>query len=223
MLEYFPFRHIDRTQITFISKISPETEYVQVVGKITSVEIVGEKRGRRLVATLYDGTGELELVWFQGISWIEKTLQTGAGWRVFGKAGFFMNTPQITHPEMDPVTEENKETRNFLEPVYASTEKLKAKSMGGRQLAKLTFTLLQLLSEKDIPENIPSGILNTFRLVKKFEAYKNIHFPSSPEDYEKAVKRIKFEELFLSQLRMGLLRFKRHTFSKGLVLSLIHI
>ena len=217
MLQYFPFRHIDRTQITPISKITPDTEYVQVLGKITSIETLGERRGRRLVATIYDGTGELDLIWFQGINWIEKTLNIGARFRVFGKTGFFMSSPQITHPEMELVTEENKETRSFLEPIYPSTEKLKARSMGGRQIAKFTYSLLQLLTEKDIPENIPANILDRFRLVNRFDAFKNIHFPATQEAYENAVKRIKFEELFLSQLRMGLLRFKRHTFSKGLV------
>jgi ATP-dependent DNA helicase RecG len=217
LLHYFPFRHIDRTQITPVNKISGESEYVQASGRITSVEILGEKYARRLIATLYDGTGELELVWFQGINWIEKMVHTGDKFLVFGKAGFFMNSPQITHPEMELVTDEKKETRNFLEPIYPSTEKLKARSMGGRQLAKFTYTLLQSLSEKDIPENIPSSIIEKFRLAKRFDAFKNIHFPSSREDQEKAVKRIKFEELFLSQLRMGLLRFKRHSFSKGLV------
>lgn len=215
LLQYFPFRHIDRTQITPISKIGPDTEYVQVRGKITSVETLGEKYGRRLVATLYDGTGEMELVWFQGINWIQKSLHIGASYIVFGKAGFFMNTPQITHPEIELLTEVNKEVKNFLEPVYPATEKLKAKGMGGRQLGKLTFALLQLLSEKDIPENIPAGILGKFHLVKRFEAIKNIHFPGSQQDYENAVKRLKFEELFISQLRMGFLRFKRNHFSKG--------
>lgn len=219
LLQYFPFRHIDRTQITPIAKINAETEYVQVKGKITSIETLGEKRGRRLVATLYDGTGELELVWFQGINWIEKTLHIGAPFLVFGKAGFFMNVAQITHPEMELLTEENKNAKSFLEPIYPGTEKLKARSMGGRQMGKLTFTLLQLLSEKDIPENIPADILEKFRLTKRFDAFKNIHFPATQADYENAVKRIKFEELFISQLRMGLLRFKRHTFSKGLVFS----
>lgn len=194
---------------------------MQVKGKITSVETIGEKYSKRLVATLYDGTGELELVWFQGINWIQKSLHIGASFLVFGKAGFYLNAPQITHPEMELVTEENKNARNFLEPVYPATEKLKARGMGGRQLGKLTLTLLQLLSQKDIPENIPSDILEKFRLVKRFDAFKNIHFPASQIDYENAVKRIKFEELFLSQLRMGLIRFKRHTFSKGLVFSTV--
>ena len=163
---------------------------MQVLGKITSVEILGEKQGRRLVASLYDGTGELELVWFQGINWIEKTLNIGTRFRVFGKAGFFMNSPQITHPEMEAVTEENKETRSFLEPIYPSTEKLKARSMGGRQMAKFSYTLLQLLSEKDIPENIPSDILQRFQLINRFEAFKQIHFPASQAAYENRGKKI---------------------------------
>ncbi|MEO6845519.1 MAG: ATP-dependent DNA helicase RecG [Ginsengibacter sp.] len=221
LLQYFPFRHIDRTQITPISKINPQTDYVQVKGKITSVETLGEKYSKRLIATFYDGTGELELVWFQGINWVQKSLHIGAPFIVFGKAGFFMNTPQITHPEMELLTEENKNAKSFLEPVYPATEKLKARGMGGRQMGNLTLTLLQMISEKDIPENIPADILDKFQLVKRFDAYKNIHFPATMIDYERAVKRIKFEELFLSQLRMGLLRFKRHSFSKGLLFSIV--
>ena len=182
-----------------------------------SIDILGEKYARRLVATLTDGTGELELVWFQGINWIEKLLQRGGKFRVFGKVGFFMNNPQISHPELEQVTDEKTETRNFLEPVYPSTEKLKSWSLGGRQIAQLTSALIPLLSEKDIPENLPASLLEKFRLIKRFDAYKFIHFPNTQQDYINAVKRIKFEELFLSQLRMGLIRFKRHTTSRGAV------
>jgi ATP-dependent DNA helicase RecG len=192
---------------------------VQVKGKITSVGILGEKRGRRLVATLYDGTGELELVWFQGINWMQKKLNTGSYYIVFGRAGFFMNTPQITHPEMELLSEVNKEAKDYLEPVYPATEKLKSKGMGGRQIGQFTSRLLQLISEKDIPENLPDELLSKFRLMGRFEAIKKIHFPTTKKDYEEAVKRLKFEELFISQLRMGLLRFKRNNYSKGHVFS----
>ena len=217
LLEYFPYRHIDKTQITQISMINPDADYVQVLGKIISVEILGEKRGRRLVATLRDSTGEIELVWFQGISWIEKTLHIGSKFRVFGKTGFFMNNPQITHPEMELVTDANVDVKSFLEPVYPSTEKLKARGLGGRQIAKLTSALLQMINEKDMPENLPGHVLSEYRLIKRYEAYCKIHFPPSDGDYLAAVRRIKFEELFLSQLRMGLLRFRRHSFSRGLL------
>lgn len=219
MLFYFPFRHIDRTQITPVSKINPQSEYVQLKGKITSLEILGERSARRLVANFYDGTGELELVWFQGINWIQKSLNVGSPYIVFGKTGFFMKTPQITHPEIELLSEANKEAKDFWEPVYPATEKLKVKGLGGRQIGNLTARLLQLLSEKDVPENLPCELLSKFRLVKRFEALKNIHFPAAKADYENAVKRLKFEELFISQLRMGLLRFKRNTYSKGHIFS----
>ena len=219
LLEYFPFRHIDKTEITTVNMIMPDTEYAQVIGKITSLEILGEKRGKRLVASLYDGTGELELVWFQAINWVQKMVHVGSRYRVFGKAGFFMNTPQISHPEMEEVTEASTEKNLFLEPVYPSTEKLKARNLGGRQIAKLTFTLLQMLGEKDIVENLPASILAQYHLVKRYNAFRQIHFPVSKNEYTAAVKRLKFEELFLSQLRLGYLRYKRHSFSKGLVFN----
>ncbi|MEP6927254.1 MAG: ATP-dependent DNA helicase RecG, partial [Ginsengibacter sp.] len=219
LLEYFPFRHIDKTQTTSISHINSETDYVQVSGKITTLEIRGQKTGRRLVASLYDETGELELVWFQAINWIQKTLHIGRKYRVFGRAGYFMNTLQITHPEIEEIIETNTETNFFLEPVYPSTEKLKMRNMGGRQIAKLTSTLLQLLNEKDIPENLPSSVLLQYHLVKRYNAFMQIHFPSNTNEYAEAVRRLKFEELFISQLRLGLLRYKRHSFSKGLVFN----
>jgi ATP-dependent DNA helicase RecG len=219
LLEYFPFRHVDKTQITTVNKITPDTEYVQVVGKITSLEIMGEKRGKRLVASLYDGTGELELVWFQGINWIQKSLHVGTRYRVFGKAGFFMNAPQISHPEMEEVSEGAIEKNLFLEPVYPGTEKLKSRNLGARQIAKFVYTLLQMLNEKDIPENLPQPIIQQYHLINRYNAFKKIHFPESVNEYINALKRLKFEELFLSQLRLGLVRYKRHSFSKGLVFN----
>ncbi|MEO8860671.1 MAG: DEAD/DEAH box helicase, partial [Ginsengibacter sp.] len=219
LLEYFPFRHIDKTQINKIGSITPDTEYVQVIGKITSLEIIGEKRGRRLVANLYDGTGELELIWFQGINWVEKSIQVGSRYRVFGKVSFFMNTPQISHPEIEAATEISQEKNLYLEPVYPSTEKLKSRSLGGRQIAKLSLALLQMIGEKDLPENLPLPILKEYLLISRYHAYKQIHFPSNGEEYLAAVRRLKFEELFISQLRLGFLRYKRHSFSKGLVFN----
>lgn len=219
LLEYFPFRHIDKTQINKIGSITTDTEYVQVIGKITSLEVIGEKRGRRLVANLYDGTGELELIWFQGINWVEKFIQVGSGYRVFGKVSFFMNTPQISHPEIEAAAEITQEKNLYLEPVYPSTEKLKSRSLGGRQIAKLSFVLLQMIGEKDLPENLPLPILKEYLLINRYHAYRQIHFPSNVDEYSAALRRLKFEELFISQLRLGFLRYKRHSFSKGLVFN----
>jgi ATP-dependent DNA helicase RecG len=219
LLEYFPFRHIDKTQITGIRNINSETEYVQVLGKITSIEILGQKSGKRLVASLYDGTGEIELIWFQGINWVQKILHLGRKYRAFGKAGFFMNAPQISHPEIEEILEGSPEKSLFLEPVYSTTEKLKARNLGGRQISKLTFALLQLLSEKDIPENLPNQILTRYHLLSRYKAFRQIHFPGSLQEYVEAERRLKFEELFISQIRLGVTRYKRHTFSKGCIFS----
>ena len=190
---------------------------MQVKGKLIQFDIVGEKRGRRLVAYLQDDTGELELVWFQGINWIQKTLNVGTQYLVFGRAGFFMNNPQITHPEMEVVTAETSGAKSFLEPIYPSTEKLRARSLSGRQIGKLTFNLFTVLNEKELQENLPQPILDKYKFISRYKAFKQIHFPANADEYRVAVKRLKFEELFLSQLRLGMLRLVRHRFSRGLV------
>ncbi len=180
-----------------------------------SLEVVGEKRGRRLVGILSDGSGEMELVWFQGIGWVENTLKIGGRYKAFGKVSFFQNSPQITHPELDLVEGDRKEVKAFFDPVYPSTEKLKGRGLGGRQIAKLTATLLGLLSEKDVDENIPQEFIDRYKLLNRFEAFRKIHFPGSIDDSNAAIRRLKFEELFIAQVRMGLRRVKRHRASRG--------
>ncbi len=217
LLEYFPYRHIDKTRITKIASINAGTEYIQVTGKLTQADIIGERSAKRLVAYLQDDTGELELVWFQGINWIHKFLNIGAEYLVFGKAGFYMGHPQISHPEIEVLTADKTDGKSFLEPIYPSTEKLKVRGLGGRQIGKLTFNLFSILNEKELPENLPAGMVKQFRFISRYKAYKQIHFPANPDEYNAAVRRLKFEELFLAQLRMGLVRARRHNFSKGLM------
>jgi ATP-dependent DNA helicase RecG len=201
--------------VNLIADIDSETEYIQVAGTLGALELVGQKYGKRLVGQLKDKSGFLELVWFEGVSWIQKNLKPGERYLVYGKVGFYQGEPQIVHPEMELQTEETIEGKNYLEPVYPSTEKLKAKGLGGRPIGKLTRALFAIIREKDVPENIPPAILKQLKLLPRFEAYKQIHFPASLENYEQAVRRLKFEEFFLSQLRLGMLRLKRHRFSKG--------
>ena len=219
LLEHFPYRHIDKTEIKKISDITPATDFIQIAGRIVSCEIMGEKRGRRLVAELRDDTGSLELTWFQGISWIQKNIQVGQSYLVFGKLSYFMGSPQITHPETELFTPEKKDGKNYLEPVYPATEKLKVRGLNGRQIGKLMQTLIELLHEKDIPENIPDPIIQQLQLLPRYNAYLNIHFPANAEMYEKALERLKFEEFFLAQVRLGLIRFGRHRYSKGIVFN----
>jgi len=223
LLEHFPYRHIDKTRISPIGEIKPQFDplggqpFVQVAGNLHSLELIGQKAGKRLVATLRDKSGEMELTWFQGINWVQKSLEIGQAYLVYGRVGFYQGQAQIVHPEFEIYTPSKADGKDFLEPVYPTTEKLKARGLGGRQLAKLSFTLFTMLTERDVPENIPEPVLKQLDLVNRFQAYKQIHFPSSVSQHESAVKRLKFEEFFIAQLRMGLLRSERHRYSKGVV------
>ena len=221
MLDHFPNRHVDKTKINLIKEINPQTDYIQIAGKLMSLELLGEKRGRRLVAELKDSSGTIELVWFQGINWVQKNLRIGNEYLLYGKAGFFLGNPQISHPEIEAFTEEKSGGKSFLEPVYPTTEKLKVKGLGGRQIGKLSFTLFNLLHQKDIPENLPADIMAQLKLMPRYTAYRQIHFPTSPESYEQAIVRLKFEELFIAQIRMKLVKAQRHRFSKGNTFSLV--
>jgi ATP-dependent DNA helicase RecG len=157
------------------------------------------------------------LAWFQGVSWIQKTIEVGTSYLIYGKVGYYQGRPQIIHPEIETLTEAKKEGKSFLEPIYPTTEKLKSKFLGGRQIGKLTEVLIKLLNEKEIPENLPEPIIKQLKLISRYEAFCKIHFPKSLEEYEQAAMRLKFEELFIAQLRMIQLRSNRHRYSKGVV------
>jgi ATP-dependent DNA helicase RecG len=217
LLEHYPFRHVDKTKIDKIAVLTPGTEYAQVAGKITHLEMLGEGRGKRLTAKLQDETGEMELVWFQGISWIQKAIEVGHQYLVFGRLGFFLGKPQISHPEIENFTTQKAEGKYYLEPVYSTTEKLKAKGLNGRAIGKLTYALLQILTEKDLPENLPESIIQQYKFISRFNACRQIHFPATEKHYQHAVRRLKFEELFFAQLRLGLIKSTRHRFSQGQV------
>jgi ATP-dependent DNA helicase RecG len=128
-----------------------------------------------------------------------------------------MGHPQIAHPEIENFTAQKADGKNYLEPVYSSTEKLKTKALNGRAIGKLTYALLQILTEKDLPENLPEPVIKQYKFISHFNACRQIHFPATEKHYQHAVRRLKFEELFFAQLRLGLLKSTRHRFSKGLV------
>ncbi|MBC7889128.1 MAG: ATP-dependent DNA helicase RecG [Ferruginibacter sp.] len=217
LVEYYPFRHIDKTRVNKITSLNPGSDYAQVGGRLKGIIKMGEKGAKRLVAFLQDDTGEIELTWFRGMSWIENTLVIGQAYLVFGRPAFFMGKVQMVHPELEIFAPEKADGKNFLEPIYSSTEKLKARGLTGRAMGKLTYTLMQLLSEKDFPENLPDSILKKYRFISRWDAFFNIHFPSSEEMHAHAVRRLKFEELFFAQLRLGLIRSTRHRSSQGWV------
>lgn len=217
LLHHFPFRHVDKTKINLIKDINPQSEYIQLAGSLLNFEVIGRGNAKRASAFFSDDTGTIELAWFRALNWIQKTIQPGQSYLIYGRLSFFQGKPQIVHPEMELLTEEIKEGKSFLEPVYPTTEKLRERGLGGKQIGKLTRLLLNLIEEKNIPENIPEEFLKRLMLIGRFQAYKQIHFPQNPGEFDQAVRRLKFEELFISQLKTLRLRIARHRFSHGVV------
>ena len=218
-MHHFPYRHIDKTKILKISDLSHSIEFGQVQGIIAYKEVIGEKNAKRLVAYLRDETGIVELTWFKGISWMEKILKEGEAYIAFGRVSFFSGNPQIVHPEVELKADTEGGAKAILEPVYSTTEKLKARGLGGRQIGKLVYTLLGLLSQNEIPENLPQQIIDRTKVIDRLTAYYHIHFPKNLQQYNHALRRLKFEELFVSQLRLALIRSERHRLSKGVVFN----
>ena len=203
LLHHFPYKYIDRTQFYKITSIKPELPYVQVVARLTHKEIVGEKNTRRLVALAKDETGVIELVWFQGIKWIEKNLVIGKAYVLFGKPGFFNGKAQIPHPDIQPYTTSviNSKGNLTLQPAYNSTEKLKQYALDSNGLQKLVASLLEQ-QLANISETLPLYIINQFDLTGRADAYRNIHFPENLIKLNKAQRRLKFNELFFLQLKL---------------------
>jgi ATP-dependent DNA helicase RecG len=218
LLEHIPFRHIDKSKRAYISDLNPQIDTALLHGVLQFIEIVGKNASRRLQAQLRDESGTMTLTWFQGVSWVQKRLKSGEKYVVFGKVSFFMGQPQIVHPEIELLTSENGLAPGW-EPVYPSTEKLKAKGLNGRSIGKLTANLLQQLRASDITENLPDSLLKTKKFPSRFDAFNTVHFPVSMEQYQHAVKRLKFEEFFFSQLHLAMIRSKRHRFTKGQVFN----
>src|ERR1700712_1702455 len=203
LLRHFPYKYIDRTRFYKIKEINPDLPHVQLIVRLKSVEMMGEKHTKRLIAQVYDDTGVMELAWFQGIKWVEKLLIPGKAYIIFGKPGLFNGKAQMAHPEIEPYLPgaASQKGNLKLQPVYNSTEKLKAFSLDSKGLQKLIAILLEQTAA-NIDESIPQHILQKFKLVDRKEAYNNIHFPGDSTVLNAAINRLKFEELFFIQFKM---------------------
>ena len=217
LLDHFPFRHIDKTKVETIASINFQTEFIQVAGRLQWVELIGEKQGKRLLASVRDKTGELELVWFKGISYVQKILVEGTDYLLFGKVGFFNGKPQMAHPELEIFVPQKAGGKIFLEPIYSTTEKLKVRGLSAKNISKLTHQLLSQLQAKDIEENLPADLICKLNLMDRNVAYRAAHFPKDEQEFEQAIYRLKFEELFIAQVRLALVRIQRHKAFKGVV------
>lgn len=221
LLQYFPFRYVDRTRIDRIADLSGYEDYVQIRGRIINMAVMGEGRSKRLVATFKDESGAIDLVWFQGWQWMQKSLRENVGYLVYGRISVFNGVTQLAHPEMDLLTEEIATGKQFLEPVYYTTEKLKARGLTAKAIGKLTRNLLEQMSPLEIRENIPPDILQQYRLMPRSMAYFKIHLPTGEEDARQAQRRLKFEELFISQIRICRLKMKRQQHSHGYIFNAV--
>ncbi|MBV1888017.1 MAG: ATP-dependent DNA helicase RecG [Urechidicola sp.] len=201
LINFFPHRYIDRTQFYKINQLQQNSSEVQIVGKITSLKTVQQKRGNRLVATFTDETGAIELVWFRGAKWIKDNLKINIPYVIFGKTNYFNRSFSMPHPEMELVSEYKKNLRTAMQPVYPSTEMLTNKGVSNRVIHKMIQGLFEEMNGR-FAETLSVDILNEQNLISKNDALFNVHFPKSQELLTKAQNRLKFEELFFIQLQL---------------------
>ena len=201
LLNFFPNRYLDRTQYYKIAQLQQTNAEVQIIGKITHIKTVEQKRGKRLVATFMDETGSMELVWFRGQKWIRENLKLNVPYVIFGKTNYFNGSFSMPHPEMELLEAHEKSIRSAMQPVYPSTEKLGNSGITNRVINSLMQQLF-LESKNNFVETLSNTILEQLKLVSKKEAVFNIHFPKSQAHLARAQYRLKFEELFYIQLQL---------------------
>ncbi len=217
LIQHYPFRYEDRTRFYSLREVNELMPFIQVKGKITDIELIGDKFKRRLVAYFTDGEGEIELVWFQGINWVMQKVKPNVDYVVFGKPSRYGSKLSMAHPEIDVLTEKS-EKGGYLQPVYPLTDKLRNRYIDNKFIIKLQQDLLKA-AIAHIRETLPVSIVQQQKLIGKKEAIINIHFPRNNEWLLSAQRRLKFEELFFVQLQLIKLKLVRQGKFKGMVFS----
>jgi ATP-dependent DNA helicase RecG len=223
LIQYFPFRYEDRTVVHPIATITEEMDHAQFIGRIRFKEKIGAGHRQRIVAQICDETGCIEIVWFQGVKWLEKSLNTGVDYLFYGKPTSFNGQLQMTHPEME-VYKGEQASGKYFQPVYPLTEKLRKKYIDSKAIATLQKNLLEIAFPY-IRETLPEEVNTQFKLISKQEALYHIHLPQSETWLHQARRRLKFEELFYNQLRLikqNLIRkvaFPGQVFSSAVLLT----
>ena len=200
LLYYFPYKYLDRSRLYYIHEIDGNMPYIQLKGQILSFETVGEGRQRRLVAHFSDGTGVVDLVWFQGIKYLMGKYKVHEEYIVFGKPTVFNGRINIAHPDIDPAKDLTLLTMG-LQPYYNTTEKMKRAGLNSHALEKLMGNAFALL-QGPLFETLSPKVVEENHLMPLDEAIRNIHFPQNPEKLRRAQYRLKFEELFYVQLNI---------------------
>ena len=201
LLEYYPYKYVDRSKVYTVHELTGDMPFVQVVGRILSFETfeMGPRK-ERVVAHFSDGTGIMDLVWFNGGKYAKQTYKIGTKYLVFGRPGVFNNRIQVQHPDIDLADKVELSTMG-MQPYYNTTEKMKKAGMNSRAVEKLTKTLVGVLKDP-LPETIPDFITAPLHLMSRDQALRNLHYPQDTKDLERARVRLKFEELFFVQLNI---------------------
>lgn len=201
LLNYFPYRHVDRSKFYHISECTEKMPYIQIIGEILQFEYVGEGRASRLTATFSDGTGTIELVWFKGTKYIEKNIKPRTRYIVFGKPSRFGSKINIAHPDIELYSDMNLRRSTGIQSMYNSTDKMKKNYLSSDNIRKYIYSIL-FNNNILIPETLPEYLIEKMHFTSREQAIKNIHFPKSVEALKIAEARLKFEELFYIQLSM---------------------
>ena len=200
LLEYYPYKYVDRTKVFHISELTSEMPFVQIKGRILSFEEFDTgKRNKRVVAHFSDGFGVVDLVWFRGAQYIYKTYKTDTEYIVFGKPSIYGGRFQFAHPDIDDAHSLQLSDMG-MQPYYSTTEKMKKMGLTSRAIEKIAKTLIEKIPE--LPETLPDFITKRLHLASRNEAFRHIHYPHSHQELQKAQVRLKFEELFYVQLNI---------------------
>jgi ATP-dependent DNA helicase RecG len=202
LISHYPFRYVDRTKFHAINEIVDENMYYQIRGSIDHMELIGEKRTKRLVVKFKDISGSIDLVWFQGYKWMAEKLKLGVEYIVYGKPTQFKGRFNIAHPDIEIASQEYLAAQSSFQAVYHSTEKLKYKGLDSEGIRRAMRQLMSFVNETNILESLPETLISDFKLIPRYEAIKQIHFPDSKTLLDKAIFRLKFEELFFVQLKI---------------------
>lgn len=213
MLYHIPYKYVDRSKIYNISELNGHLPYIQVKAQIKDLKTIGEGKQLRMVATAFDDSGEMELVWFKGHKYLANQIETGKEYLIFGQPSEFNHKLNIVHPEIDNFEKASPLLVGF-QAIYPTTEKMKKAFLNSKTIGKIQATIFKSINGK-IPETLPAWFVQKHKLTYLHESLYNIHFPESPEALRKAIFRLKFEELFYIQLNILKLKYKRKAFFKG--------
>jgi ATP-dependent DNA helicase RecG len=214
LLHFFPNRYIDRSRFYRINELPQTLTEIQIKGRITTLKLVPQKRGKRLVATFSDGSGQMELVWFRGYQWIRDQLKLNEDYVVFGKINWFKGVASIPHPELELEENFQQQLKISFYPIYPSTEKLLNKGVSQKVIQKMMVELLTTRSGH-FSESLPQNLINQYKLISKNEALRQIHFPDHQQSLARAQMRLKFEEFFYLQLQLIFKNTQRKQKIKG--------